>query len=136
MSFLDFLWIFLIITSLQPIVRRRWLEMQRVRAFRRLEAQRGSRLIGLIHRQETMSFLGFPIARFIDIQDSEDVLRAIQLTDPTLPIDLILHTPGSLDPPGGRAKARGRGGGRDADPSRHGGEGAETGRGFGPRPSR
>jgi|SRR3990170_1827977 len=96
MSFLDFLWIFLIITSLQPIVRRRWLEMQRVRAFRRLEAQRGSRLIGLIHRQETMSFLGFPIARFIDIQDSEDVLRAIQLTDPTLPIDLILHTPGGL----------------------------------------
>ncbi len=53
-------------------------------------------MIGLIHRQETMSFLGFPIARFIDIQDSEDLLRAIQLTDKTVPIDLILHTPGGL----------------------------------------
>jgi ClpP class serine protease len=36
------------------------------------------------------------MARFIDIQDSEDILRAIQLTDPDLPIDLILHTPGGL----------------------------------------
>ncbi len=67
-----------------------------MRAFRRLEEQRKSRAIGLIHRQETMSFLGFPIARYIDIEDSERLLRAIQLTDPTVPIDLILHTPGGL----------------------------------------
>ncbi len=96
LSFFDILWIFFIISSLQPIIRRRWVDAQRVRAFRRLEEQRGSRVIGLIHRQETMSFLGFPIARFIDIQDSEDLLRAIQLTDKTVPIDLILHTPGGL----------------------------------------
>lgn len=64
--------------------------------FRKFEEQRKSRTIGLIHRQETMSFLGFPIARYIDIEDSERVLRAIQLTDPTVPIDLILHTPGGL----------------------------------------
>jgi ClpP class serine protease len=50
----------------------------------------------LIHRQETLALLGFPLARYIDIQDSEDVLRAIKLTDPALPIDLILHTPGGL----------------------------------------
>jgi ClpP class serine protease len=65
-------------------------------AFRKLEEQRGSRVIGLIHRQETMSILGFPVARYIDIEDSEQVLRAIQLTDPTVPVDLILHTPGGL----------------------------------------
>jgi ClpP class serine protease len=34
--------------------------------------------------------------RYIDINDSEAVLRAIQLTAPNLPIDLILHTPGGL----------------------------------------
>ena len=96
MSFFDVLWIFLIISSLQPVIRQRWLEAQRMRAFRGLEKQRKSRVIGLIHRQETMSFLGFPIARYIDIQDSEQLLRAIQLTDPTVPIDLILHTPGGL----------------------------------------
>src|SRR5437868_2899600 len=43
-----------------------------------------------------MSFLGVPIARYIDIEDSEAVLRAIQMTDPSVPIDLILHTPGGL----------------------------------------
>jgi ClpP class serine protease len=93
---IDFLWLFLILSSLQPVLRQRWLESQRLRTFRRFEEERGSRAIGLIHRQETMSFLGFPIARYIDIEDSEQVLRAIQLTDPKIPIDLILHTPGGL----------------------------------------
>src|SRR4051812_28669930 len=96
MSIFDLLWIFFIISSLQPVIRQRWLEAQRMRAFRKLEEQRSSRVIGLIHREETMSFLGFPIARYIDIEDSERVLRAIQLTDPSVPVDLILHTPGGL----------------------------------------
>jgi ClpP class serine protease len=96
MSPIDFLWIFLILSSLQPVIRQRLLEAQRVRAFRKLEEERHSRAIGLIHRQETMSFLGFPIARYIDIEDSERLLRAIQLTDPQRPIDLVLHTPGGL----------------------------------------
>lgn len=96
MSIFDFFWLFFIVVSLQPIIRQRLLEAQRMRAFRRLEEMRGSRMIGLIHRQETMSILGFPVARYIDIQDSEDLLRAIQLTDPSVPIDIILHTPGGL----------------------------------------
>jgi ClpP class serine protease len=96
MSLIDLLWLFLLLSSLQPVLRQRILEAQRLRAFRRLEVERQSRAIGLIHRQETMSFLGFPIARYIDIEDSERLLRAIQLTDPHVPIDLILHTPGGL----------------------------------------
>lgn len=96
MSFLDLFWIFFIISAVQPVIRQRWLEWQRLEAFRRLEKQRGSRVIGLIHRQETMSLLGFPIARYIDIEDSEALLRAIQLTDDSVPIDIILHTPGGL----------------------------------------
>jgi ClpP class serine protease len=63
---------------------------------RTLETRRSSRVIALIHRQESMSFLGFRVARYIDIQDSEQVLRAIKLTDPDMPIDLIVHTPGGL----------------------------------------
>jgi ClpP class serine protease len=43
-----------------------------------------------------MGLLGFPIFRYIDIQDSEEVIRAINMTDPELPIDLVLHTPGGL----------------------------------------
>jgi ClpP class serine protease len=34
--------------------------------------------------------------RYIDVNDSEQVLRAIQITDQDVPLDLILHTPGGL----------------------------------------
>ena len=78
MQILDVLWIFLIVTSLQPVIRQRILEAARVRLLRELEHRRGSRVIVLIHRQETLSLLGFPVARYIDIQDSEDLLRAIK----------------------------------------------------------
>ena len=96
MSPWDVIWIFFLLSSLQPVIRQRWLEMQRMCAFRRLEQRRQSRVIGLIHRQETMSFLGFPLVRYINIEDSEEVLRAVQLTDGSVPIDLVLHTPGGL----------------------------------------
>jgi ClpP class serine protease len=96
MSLLDLLWIFFILASLQPVIRQKMLEAARVRLLRQIEEKRNSRVIALIHRQETLSLLGFPVARFIDINDSEQVLRAIKLTDPAVPIDLILHTPGGL----------------------------------------
>ena len=96
MSVLDLLWIFLILTSLSPMVRQRIIEMERHRLIRQLEKKRGSRLITLIHRQEIISLLGIPLSRYIDIEDSEEVLRAIRLTPPDMPIDIILHTPGGL----------------------------------------
>ncbi len=96
MNFFDLFWIFVVLASLQPLLRQRILAATRTRLIRALERRRGSRVIALIHRQETMAILGFPLVRYIDIEDSEELLRAIQLTDPALPIDLILHTPGGL----------------------------------------
>ncbi len=96
MSVFDILWIYFILTSLQPMLTQKWLEVSRMRLLRKLEEARGSRVIALVHRQETMSLLGFPIFRYINIEDSEDVLRAIKLTDKSVPIDLIIHTPGGL----------------------------------------
>ena len=92
----DLLWVFFIISFLQPVLSRALQQAARLRVFQQLERSRGSRVIALIHREETMSLLGFPIVRYIDIQDSEEVLRAIRLTPPDLPIDVILHTPGGL----------------------------------------
>jgi ClpP class serine protease len=96
MEFLNVLWVVLLIASLLPVIRQRMLDSARVRLFKTIEEKRGSRVIALIHRQERVSILGLPIARYIDIQDSEQVLRAIKLTDENVPIDLILHTPGGL----------------------------------------
>lgn len=95
-NFFDLFWIFLAISSLQPIFQKRQIESRRVQALREFERQRSSRVIFLIHRQESLSLLGIPLSRYITIEDSEQVLRAIRLTPPEVPIDLILHTPGGL----------------------------------------
>ena len=62
----------------------------------RLERERGSRVITLIHRQEGSGIFGLAFGRYIDIDDSEQLLRAIRLTPGEMPIDLLLHTPGGL----------------------------------------
>jgi ClpP class serine protease len=93
---LNFVWILFLIQAFVPYLQKRFLEARRKRTMRRIEENRGSRVITMIHRQETMKLLGFPIARYIDIEDSEQVLRAIRLTAPEMPIDLVIHTPGGL----------------------------------------
>jgi ClpP class serine protease len=81
---------------LAPMVTQRLLATRRYRAIRKLERARGSRVITLIHRLESISLFGIPLRRFIDVEDSEQVLRAIRLTPDTVPIDLVAHTPGGL----------------------------------------
>jgi ClpP class serine protease len=93
---MDIFWLFFMLSALQPIIKQKLLEASRKRMIGLIERERKSRVVLLVHRQETMSLLGFPIFRYIDINDSEEVLRAIHLTDPEIPIDLVLHTPGGL----------------------------------------
>ena len=78
MSGSDLLLGFFVLSMLQPVIRQRMLDRSRTRLIRDLERRRKSRVIALIHRQETMMLLGFPIARYINIEDSEEVLRAVQ----------------------------------------------------------
>lgn len=96
MSVFDLFLVFFIISSLLPAIQKRMLQAARLKLMREIESKRSSRVITLIHRQETMALLGFPLFRYIDIDDSEEVLRAVKLTDDEVPIDLILHTPGGL----------------------------------------
>jgi ClpP class serine protease len=95
-DFLNIIYILVLIQIFIPLLQRRMLLARRLMAIRSLEQKRDSRVITLIHRQETMALLGFPVARYIDIEDSEQVLRAIRMTPPEMPLDLVLHTPGGL----------------------------------------
>lgn len=91
------LWIILfLLLFLVPMVQRNALQIARKRLLVKLGKKRGSLVITLIHRQEVISFLGLPLARYIDIDDSEEVLRAIRSAPKDMPIDIILHTPGGL----------------------------------------
>src|SRR6202023_3114348 len=93
---MDILWLFFMLSALQPIIKQKLLEASRKRLISLIERERKSRVVLLVHRQETMSILGFPFFRYIDVNDSEEVSRAIHLTDPTVPLDVVLHTPGGL----------------------------------------
>ncbi len=59
---------------------------------RKIKVTTKSRVITMIHRQEHLSLFGIPFYRYIDIEDSEQILRAIRMTPPDMPITLILHT--------------------------------------------
>jgi ClpP class serine protease len=96
MDLMNVFWIFLMLSALQPVLKQKLLESARQKLIAQLEKKRGSRVILLVHRQETMSLLGFPVLRYISVEDSEEIIRAIHMTDPGLPIDLVLHTPGGL----------------------------------------
>jgi ClpP class serine protease len=93
---LSLLWFYFILASLQPVIQRQFLLLQRRRALASLSRKRDATLITLIHRQETMSLFGFPLVRYIDIDDAEGVLRAINETPDGKAIEIILHTPGGM----------------------------------------
>src|SRR6266702_5569665 len=89
-------WFALLAILLRQLLGSRGQDSQRAALLGNFEKERNSRVIAMIHRQESASILGVPVAGSISIDDSEAILRAIRLTPPDQPIDLILHTPGGL----------------------------------------
>ena len=90
-------WLLLIILLLLMLLGGRDMTQQyRSNLLDQFQTERKSRVIALIHRQENRSILGVPVSSYINIEDSEAVLRAIRLTPDQQPIDIILHTPGGL----------------------------------------
>jgi ClpP class serine protease len=96
MNILNLLWLFFILASLQPVVQRQVLALTRRRMLSTIARRRDATVITMIHRQETISLLGFPLARYIDIDDAQTVLKAIRQTPAGRSIEIILHTPGGL----------------------------------------
>ena len=66
----DAIWLFFILSSLQPVVQRQLLAASRRRMLATISRKREATVITLIHRQETISLLGIPLMRHIDIDDA------------------------------------------------------------------
>ena len=90
------LWLVVVYMVVQQVFASYWTNAARANVLEQFQEQRKSRVIAMIHRQETISLFGVPVSNYINIEDSEAVLRAIRLTPPEQPIDMILHTPGGL----------------------------------------
>ncbi len=89
-------WFVLLALTLSPYMSTKTLQNARYRLISLIERKYGHRVITLIHRQEKIGIFGIPIHKYIDIEDSEAVIRAIRTTPPDKPIMMILHTPGGL----------------------------------------
>ncbi len=89
-------WIALLALALQPFLAGQWFAQQRLRAIRAIEVKNGTRVITMIHRQEKKSLLGMAVSRHIDLEDAQTIIAAIKETPQSMPIDLVLHTPGGL----------------------------------------
>lgn len=96
MDWSNLIWVAVALIAIQPFLQRRSVARRRRRALERLSRLRGATVITLIHRQETISLLGVPLMRHIDIDDSESVLAAIRATPRGEEIEIVLHTPGGL----------------------------------------
>lgn len=90
------IWIFIAFFLIWPQIQQKQLAYRRYSALKSCEKKRGTRIITLIHRQENTGFFGMFSRSYIDIEDSEAVLRAIRMTESETPIDIVLHTPGGL----------------------------------------
>jgi ClpP class serine protease len=89
-------WGVLVVMVLQQVYGSNKPAAARASVLERFQQERNSRVIALIHREETVTIFGVPVSSSISIEDSEAVLRAIRLTPEDQPIDVILHTPGGL----------------------------------------
>ncbi|HUV72279.1 MAG TPA: hypothetical protein VMW25_04665 [Clostridia bacterium] len=88
---------FLIFLLIWPLVQAQIVQGRRIAFIRMIERQRGTRLITLIDRRRRAPIFGFSFQEFIDIEDAEEILRAIRLTPASMPIDLVIHTPGGIE---------------------------------------
>lgn len=90
---LIWLWMILGFTIL-PAIRQFLVSTQRRMLIARIERQRGTRVITMIHRQQG-GFLGALMARYINLDDSEQIMEKVRQAG-NKPIDLVIHTPGGL----------------------------------------
>jgi ClpP class serine protease len=95
----DLFWLVIFVLSMKPVLDQYMLNSYRIKLMRGLEKKRGSRMIALVHRQESVNLLGMPVIQYINIEDAQSVLNAIRLTDDDVPIDILLHTPSDLSMP-------------------------------------
>jgi len=90
-------WLFLLLMIfLWPQYKLKALQGARLNMIRKIEKKLNGRVVTLIHRQERIGLFGIPFYKYIDIEDSEQVLRAIRMTPQDMPIAIIIHTPGGL----------------------------------------
>lgn len=69
-------WFIFILMFILPIIQSQLLNYSREKLLRAIELKNNSKVITMIHRQETRSLFGFFMMRMITIEDSEAVFKS------------------------------------------------------------
>jgi len=88
--------VFFLSSAIFGVAKHYMLKRHRRNVAAELARQRGSTVITMAHRQETVGLLGIPVKQYIKVEDAESVLRAIRSVPKDKPIDFIVHTPGGI----------------------------------------
>jgi Serine dehydrogenase proteinase len=62
-------WVIVAVIIIPQACGTYWTDRTRTKLLEQFQSERNSRVIAMIHRQETVSVLGVPVSNFIDIQD-------------------------------------------------------------------
>ena len=89
-------WVLFIGSFLWGMLSTKLINSERQKVIHQIEKERGSKVITMIHRQETVGFFGVPLKKYIQMEDAEAILRTIREIPDDKPIDLIVHTPGGM----------------------------------------
>lgn len=91
----NLLWLYMILGfTILPAIQKFVATMRRKMLIAKLEKERGTKVVSLIHRQQA-GILGMLMMRYINLDDSERLMSEIRGAG-NRPIDLIVHTPGGL----------------------------------------
>jgi len=85
--------VILLYLLMYPQYQMRSARRKRLSRIRDMEQKWGTKVLTMVHRKEAISMFGLPVYQYIDVEDAEEVLRAIREAKDK-PIDLIIHTPG------------------------------------------
>jgi hypothetical protein len=96
MRVITFFYFLVAVTFVLAYVRLQALDLRRARAARRLGAARGTVVVTLVHRVETVTFLGLPLYRYVTVPLAGEVVAALARVDEGRPVDLVVHLPGGV----------------------------------------
>jgi hypothetical protein len=72
------------------------LDVRRRRAVRRLGQMRGTDVVTLVHRLETVTLLGLPLYRYVSTPLGSEVLASLRRIPDERPVDLLVHLPAGV----------------------------------------
>ncbi|MGO8683299.1 MAG: SDH family Clp fold serine proteinase [Thermoleophilia bacterium] len=93
---LDLLYVFLSFVVCTPVIQVLAPVWRRRRFQRRLGRRHGAQIVTIMHSMETAALVGLPVAYYVTVPQTRDVLAALRNASADRPIDLVVQMPAGI----------------------------------------